>query len=194
MPWRPNYITVELAEDYLKIPAGRDPELATWVPTVSRLVDKRCNRQFGRLDAPATFTYAERPFWEPRSQRWLLPIDDVCDAAGLMVNGTAYADQSALLWPLDAIAKGGVHTHLSWTTRPTWTNPYTVASRFGWLAYPDQVSGACLLQIGRLHARKNAPFGVAGSPATGSEVRLLQRLDPDVAVTLAGLARPRAVG
>jgi hypothetical protein len=41
-----------------------------------------------------------------------------------------------------------------------------------------------LLQASRLDFRRVAPAGVAGSPETGSEVRLLARVDPDVAVSL----------
>lgn len=49
---------------------------------------------------------------------------------------------------------------------------------------PDAVKLACLLQASRFFIRKNAPFGVAGSPQDGSEIRLLARLDPDVLVML----------
>ena len=43
---------------------------------------------------------------------------------------------------------------------------------------------ATLLQASRLAARRDSPFGVAGSPDAGSEMRLLARVDPDVAVAL----------
>jgi len=53
---------------------------------------------------------------------------------------------------------------------------------------------ATVLQANRLLKRRHAPFGVAGSPELGSELRLLARVDPDVAVSLRGLGRMRAVG
>jgi hypothetical protein len=59
-----------------------------------------------------------------------------------------------------------------------------VTAAWGWSAVPAAVAEACLLQASRLVQRRDAPFGVAGSPETGSEVRLLARVDPDVAVTL----------
>jgi len=51
------------------------------------------------------------------------------------------------------------------------------------------VHEACLLQSSRIAARRDSPFGVAGSPETGSELRLLDRVDPDVAVTLSRYRR-----
>jgi len=45
---------------------------------------------------------------------------------------------------------------------------------------PGPIHQACLIQTNRLIMRRDAPFGVAGSPEVGSEVRLLARLDPDV--------------
>jgi hypothetical protein len=56
------------------------------------------------------------------------------------------------------------------------------------------VLAAAKLQCARWNFRRDAPAGVAGSPDQGSEIRLLSRLDPDVAVSLAGLSRPRRAG
>jgi hypothetical protein len=36
------------------------------------------------------------------------------------------------------------------------------------------------MQASRLLSRRDAPFGIAGSPEMGSEMRLLAKLDPDV--------------
>ena len=59
-----------------------------------------------------------------------------------------------------------------------------VTARWGWAGIPDSVRQACLLQASRLLSRRDSPYGVAGSPEVGSELRLLARLDPDVAVAL----------
>ncbi|WP_211288847.1 hypothetical protein [Actinophytocola xinjiangensis] len=64
-----------------------------------------------------------------------------------------------------------------------------VTARFGWTTVPVAVEQASLLQASRLVARRSAPFGVAGSPEVGSEMRLLAKVDPDVAVTLDGYRR-----
>lgn len=47
--------------------------------------------------------------------------------------------------------------------------------------YPEPaVVKATLIQAQRLYRRKDSPFGIAGSPGAGGELRLLQRMDPDV--------------
>lgn len=49
---------------------------------------------------------------------------------------------------------------------------------------PSAVKQACLIQASRFVTRRYAPFGVAGSPDSGSEIRLLAKVDVDVAVIL----------
>lgn len=49
---------------------------------------------------------------------------------------------------------------------------------------PSAVKQACLIQASRFFVRRTAPFGVAGSPESGTEIRLLARVDVDVAVIL----------
>ena len=51
---------------------------------------------------------------------------------------------------------------------------------------PSSVKLAVLLQASRWVKRREAPFGIAGSPEMGNELRLLAKLDPDVMVLLAG--------
>jgi hypothetical protein len=72
--------------------------------------------------------------------------------------------------------------------------PIQVTAQWGWSAVPSQVSAAVFLQLARWNSRRDSPLGIAGSPDSGSEMRLLARLDPDVATTLAGLSRRRMVG
>ena len=64
-----------------------------------------------------------------------------------------------------------------------------VTARWGWAAVPSTIKQATLLQASRLLARRDAPFGIAGSPDVGSEIRLLARVDPDVAVAVAPYRR-----
>jgi hypothetical protein len=59
-----------------------------------------------------------------------------------------------------------------------------VTALWGWSSVPAPIEQACLLQASRLLARRDSPHGVAGSPENGSEIRLLERLDPDVAVAV----------
>lgn len=199
MAWEPDYITVEEAKASLRIGDDADDvEIATWVTTASRTIDAHCNRQFGQLDAATAFTYTETPVYSVHLGMWFLAIDDVQDVTGLLIDGVALADTGAALWPRNAAAKGRVYTSLVWPSSTWWSPPtdaIVVTARFGWAAVPTAVQGACKLQVSRFHARRDAPYGVAGSNTDGgSELRLLARVDPDVAVALAGLSRPRRAG
>lgn len=49
---------------------------------------------------------------------------------------------------------------------------------------PDTVKLATMIQASRLYHRRNSPFGIAGSVEMGSELRLFNKVDPDVAVLL----------
>ncbi|WP_234820581.1 hypothetical protein [Mycolicibacterium goodii] len=55
---------------------------------------------------------------------------------------------------------------------------------------PPAVKMATLIQASRLYARRHAPFGVAGNPEVG-QLRLLERLDVDLAVSVRPFARIR---
>ncbi len=190
MPWKPDYITAAEAAEYLRV--EDDAELATWVTAASRAIDKRCNRQFGKLSAPAARTYRGPAAYDPESGLWLLEIDDVQDVTGLTVGGVAYALSGAALLPDNAPADGAPYERLAFTDYPG--GPVVVSALWGWTAVPAQVVGAARLQVSRWAARRDSPYGVAGSPENGSELRLLARLDPDVSTTLAGLSRRRKVG
>lgn len=63
----------------------------------------------------------------------------------------------------------------------------TEGASFGLVDVPAVVRQACLIQASRLFARKNSPYGIAGSPEAGSEMRLLDRIDPDVSALLSGV-------
>lgn len=198
MPWKPDYITVADLKSYLDIgDALDDAQLAVWCTAASRAIDKKCNRQFGQLAAPAARVYRQPVAYDPTTGLWLLEVDDVQDLTGLTINGTAYAAAGAVLLPDNAPADGLPWERLGFTTPPAYalpTDPITVVARWGWTAVPAQVAGAARLQSARWNARRRSPLGVAGSPDQGSEIRLLARLDPDVATTLAGLSRRRRVG
>lgn len=200
MTWAPDYITVADARAFLRVPdATDDVEIGLWVTASSRAVDKRCNRQFGQLAAPAARVYRRTPYYDPSTGLWLMQIDDVQDNTGLTVNGTAYATSGAVLLPDNAPADGKPWTMLGFNVQPYDSAPgypmsNTIVAKWGWLAVPSQVPAAVRLQTSRWHARRDSPFGIAGSPDQGSELRLLAKLDPDVHTSLAGLSRRRAVG
>lgn len=201
MPWKPDYLTAAEAAAFLRVPTGDTvdaAEIAVWVTTASRAIDQWCNRQFGQLAAPAARTYRRTADYDPSVGLWCLDVDDVQDSTGLLVGGVAYASSGAVLLPDNAPADGRPWTRLGFTSAPTLPYPgvsssVVVTARWGWTAVPVQVTAAARLQTGRWNFRRDAPAGIAGSPDSGSEVRLLARLDPDLKTSLAGLRRRRLV-
>lgn len=200
MTWKPDYVTAADVKAYLRVTdTVDDVYLALWATASSRAVDRACNRQFGLEPAPIARTYRRQPFYDVATGLFTLEIDDLMTTAGLLVNGTAYASSGAVLLPDNAPADGRPWTHLgllSWPVQSTPGAPISnvLTGRWGWTTVPTQVPTACYLQAARWNFRRDAPAGVAGSPDQGSEIRLLSKLDPDVATTLSGLGRPRKVG
>lgn len=200
MVWKPDYVTAVGVQEYLRVDDTADnAQFGIWATASSRAVDRKCNRQFGSIAAPAARTYRRPAVLNPASGLWELEIDDVQTAAGLLVGGVAYASSGAVLLPDNAPAEGVPWERLGFTSQPltpTAGAPTTlvVTATWGWTAVPQQVVGACYLQSSRWAARRDSPLGIAGSPDQGSELRLLARLDPDVATTLTGLSRRRRVG
>lgn len=196
MPWKPDYITAADVAAFLRVYDTVDNvEFGTWATAASRAIDKKCNRQFGQISTPAARVYRRPPAYDAVSGLWVLEIDDVQDLTGMLVNGVSFASSGASLLPDNAPADGEPWQRIG---LPSYSyNPgaaTTITARWGWSAVPTQVVAAAKLQCSRWNARRDSPYGIAGSPDTGSEMRLLARLDPDVATTLAGLSRRRRVG
>jgi hypothetical protein len=200
VPWKPDYLTLPEGKAFLRISDTQDDtEIPGWITAASRAIDTRCNRQFGQLAAPAARVYRRPAVWDPVTGLWIRQIDDTMTVTGMTVGGVAYASSGAVLLPDNAPADGMPWTALGFADRPDESYPgspvsLTVVSQWGWLTVPAAVPAAVKLQLNRWNKRRDSPYGIAGTPADGSEMRLLARLDPDVAVTLAGLARRRRVG
>jgi hypothetical protein len=120
-------------------------------------------------------------------------LDDLHDSAALTVeNEDGEAIDVYTLEPVNAAFKGKPYERLvvdpDSTAKPTSEAHGVTATsaNWGWDAVPVPVEQATLLQASRFHARRFSPYGVAGSPEQGSELRLLAKLDPDVAVALGG--------
>jgi len=199
--WKPDYLTLTEAKKYLRVPLTDtldDDEIALAITTASRSADDHCNRQFGKVDTPEQRTYTA--YYDSERGLWVVPIDDLAVSAGFTatIDGGSPID-AYTLEPPNAVAEGLVWTHLvvkaTSTSQPTGTPGEVLATApWGWPAFPAQVKMAVKVQLNRVNARRSSPFGVAGSPSDGSEIRLLARLDPDVITSLKGLRRPRATG
>lgn len=175
----PDYAEVDGLADYERIPDDvDDTQLALAITTASRAVDRHCRRQFGLLDAPEPRYY--QPRWDARVTSMVVDVDDLMTAVGLEVDGEPVVDP--VLLPRNAAADGLPWRVLKLDTM-NWAE-VAVTALWGWSEVPASVEQATLLQASRFLARRNAPFGIAGSPDTGSEMRLLAKVDPDVAVSL----------
>lgn len=209
MAWAPDYTTTSDLEAFMRVPDTNDAAIeARAITSASRLVDRATNRQFGKVSAAQDRFYDAQ--WDKKAQRWYLEIDDVMgDASDLTVyadydgSGT-YATQITgfRLLDLNAAQNGRPWTQIQFPTTasfgvsvelvPYWINNTAVSSRsvkvhtaaWGWTSTPVPIVEATLLQASRLVQRRDSPYGVAGSPQTGSELRLLAKLDPDVEVTV----------
>jgi hypothetical protein len=65
-----------------------------------------------------------------------------------------------------------------------------ITAKGGWPAVPAPVKQATLIQAAFIWARKDAKFGVAGSPEFGNELRVETALDRTAQVLLEGYRRP----
>lgn len=155
-------------------------DTVTYTPAVtaaSRSVDYSAGRQFGAATI-ANRTYV--PWYSPAAATYFIDIDDVQDPTGLTVTQSGAATTDYTLLPLNSVAKGKPYTMIEVPT----SADATVYAIYGWTAVPATIVQATLLQASRLVKRRDAPFGVAGSPEMGNEIRLLAKLDPDVEVMI----------
>lgn len=217
MTWRPTYVDLEVAKANLRIDADDETDdlfIEIVIEAASRAIDQATNRQFGNL-SPAAARYYDGLKTAPPSRLWptvtaqgpwgdrqAVEVDDLMTTTDLAVAFDRDADGTFEdvitdydLWPWNAEADGRPWTHLVF--RPTVSVPVgqravQVTAEWGWLDVPQLVVQACLMQTNRWVKRREAPFGVAGSPDLGSELRLLAKLDPDVAVAVGVLKRPWA--
>lgn len=200
MTWAPDYCTAADLKGWLRIGDTADDTVLGWAITAaSRDVDQFCGRQFGVVAAAEARSYV----WDGQKVdgRPALEVDDVMTTTNLAVvtvdqsgtttstpvNGTNFD-----LWPANAAKVGRPWTHLvarSGTSWPGCAGSTTVTAVWGWTAIPTSVLQATVLQASETFTRRNAPFGIAGSPELGSELRLLQRLDVDAARLLAPYKR-----
>jgi hypothetical protein len=200
MPWAPSYATVDDLRSFVRIDDVADDDLiATALAGASRSIDHACDprpgfwRQFGKTDAPEDryYTPSRRGYNPAVRDQWVAETDDIASEVGLVVAADLTGDGSYVeiigttLLPRNAAQMG-----MPWETilfagssmplPPLIAESLKITAVWGWPMVPDAIHEATLLQASRLLSRRDAPFGVAGSPETGSEVRLLARLDPDV--------------
>lgn len=185
MGWAPNYVTDGELESFLRIDdTGDNPELALAISSASRAVDRLTRRQFGKTDGAETRTYEAQ--WDPDEGLWVASIDDLMSVAGLVVtvDGAPLAASDYRLGPrnADKVGRPWVELATATATIPTLGQGRrtidVTANPWGWTAVPAAIKQGTLLQSSLEFASRNTPFGIAGSPDMGNEMRLLAKLHP----------------
>ena len=181
--WAPDYVTATELKNYLRITdTADDVFVALWITTASSNVNDYCGRQFGQVAAPEERTYTS--VWDRHLGCYVAEIDDLMDTTSFAlvdVNGNAVTDYE--FGPDNAVQRGKPYERVM----VSGCGKLTATGLWGWdqnAAGPKAAKVGLLLQAARLAARRDSPFGVAGSPAEGSEVRLLAQLDPDFRTSL----------
>lgn len=188
MAWAPDYVTAADLKAYVRISDTVDDAiLAKAISAASRAIDQFTGRQFGSVSAPETRHYTGE--WDRRIGRWVVFHDDVMSVSGFGVQTSRGIVDAYDLKPVNNSNVGLPWTHIvvkdTSTTQPTCLlDDVAITAVWGWSTVPVAVQQATLLQASRLFSRRTSPFGVAGSPDLGNELRLLAQVDPDVAVSL----------
>jgi len=174
-----------------------DADIDRAIEAASRAIDNLTGRYFYQDTAVQTRYYQA----DPADLGWL-PVGDISTTTGLVVKTDDDVDGTFentwtendltgsygyRLQPLNAAGAPVA----PWTALeaisgiwPATARTVEVTAKFGWENVPAPVEQAALLQTIRLWKRKDAPFGIMGTPETG--VVQIARLDPDVAA----LVRP----
>lgn len=193
MAWAPDYVLASDLKAYLHISdTTDDAQIAFAITAASRAIDQATNRQFGLVSAPEERVYTAR--YDKTRSRYVVEIDDLMTVTGLEITGESGAIDGYALQPGNAEFQGKPWTrlvvHPDSAHMPTLAEDgVTVTARYGWTTVPVAVQQAALLQASRFFSRRESPFGVAGSPDLGSELRLLAKVDPDVAIVLGPYTR-----
>lgn len=196
----PDYVNSAELKAHLRITDTNDDDaLALAITAASRAIDRSCGRQFGLNGSAVARVYTwgktfieDLPAVEVDDFMTSTDLSIKLDTSGSGSYGSALASVDP--WPWNAVADGRPWTHLVFRAYasgfPTaLSQGVQVTANWGWTAVPDVVKQACLIQASRFFVRRDSQYGVAGSPETGTELRLLDRLDPDVAVLLSTVRR-----
>ena len=166
-----------------------DLMLGNMITATSRLIDDICNRRFYTTAADET------RYFTTQDSEYLFPDLDIISITSIAVDynaGRTYSTTLATtdydLLPDNAALDGKPYSYiriapLGEEAFPTHQKGIKIIGKFGWSAVPAAVREACLIQVERVWKRKDSPFGIISNPV-GGDMRLIEKLDPDVQVLL----------
>jgi hypothetical protein len=196
MAWKPDYIDTAAFSEFVRVDDTVDDAVVqVAITSASRAIDAATNRQFG--SATGERLYTAQPNYD--LGLWVVVVDDIQTTDGLVILCDGEEITEYRMDPPNAVADGKVWTRIvikeSSSVQPTGADMEMAitADPWGWSAIPDAVVHAAELQTNRFVNRRDSWAGVAGSPDSGTEIRLLKQLDPDVRMSLTDYVRPREV-
>lgn len=169
-----------------------DSELENVIEAASRAIDAHCKRRI--------YAATETRYYSPVMYDWL-EVNDLLSVTTLKTDEdddrtyeNTWATTDYDLLPVNAALDGEPYTMIQITPDGDYTFPcgvktVQIAGSFGYASTtPDEVNEACLILSTRLFKRRDAPFGVAGTPDLG-ELRNIRIDDPDVISLLKGVRK-----
>jgi hypothetical protein len=192
MTWASDYATLAEGRDHLRITdaadTADDAEIGVAITAASRAIDKAAGRQFGILASATARLYTA--VYDKTLTRYVVSVDDFQTVTGLVVKTDLDRDgvyettlTDFIKLPLNAAGRGVPWNELVIADScARHVGGMEVTALFGWTAVPTPIKQATLLQMARIVKRRDAPFGVTGSPDMDNQTRLLARIDPDVQV------------
>lgn len=159
-----------------------DAVLLQVILAASRLIDNATGRKFGRSDDATARYYTA-------SAADYLAVDDLVSIVELATDDGSRTypyvwspiDYDLFQYAVDESAPFTEIRRAPYGTRSFNALPrgVRVTAIWGWPAVPAPIAEATAVQAARLYKRKDAPFGVTGSPGLG-DGQLMWRVDPDV--------------
>ena len=176
-----------------------DTKIESMIEAMSRAIDEEMGRRFyTTADDEVRYFTAE---WSD-----LLYAGDVVSVTSILVDEDGdrtyertWAATDYDLEPFNAALESKPYTEIRTSPLGLYAFPVgtrrgvKVTGKFGWSTTPAQIGEMCLLAMEKLFKRKDAIFGVVGSPDLG-ELRQVLREDPELILLGTGLRRTEVGG
>lgn len=184
------YVTVATVKQRLDRTDTKDDDaIEDAIEAASRLIDGLASRVFYQSDSEARYFTAEDSGY--------LEIDDLVsvsafatDSDGDRTYEDSWASTDYDLEPYNGATKGLPYTSVAIAPAGRYGFPVGVARGvkitgvWGWPSVPHAIRDATVIQAIRILKRKDAPFGVSGSPDLGL-MQSIPKVDPDVTALVA---------